>query len=192
VITFSLHTSESKNEFRIPVQSSPVQCVVVQWLVTPICDTECSFMYSRFPRECINSTQGTNHIVSCPDPTHMRVRRSGYTMDNRATSPNPWARFRIWKRPMRSRSGAIRILRSERIYVPPCESSSFTILWLYVLCAFRTFSNSWKSLYIHTVLVAIVGPYTFEDRIHKVAVELPNIVEGLVGVQLCTLYFKSV
>ena len=31
-------------------------------------------------------------------------------------------------------------------------------------------------------------PYTFESRIHKVTVELPNIVEGLVGVQLCTLY----
>jgi len=28
-------------------------------------------------------------LVSCPDPTHVRVRGSGYT------SPNPWAHFRI-------------------------------------------------------------------------------------------------
>jgi len=41
----------------------------------------------------------------------------------------------------------------------------------------------------HTVLVVIIGPYTFESRIHKVAVELPDIIdEGLVGVQL----FKAV
>ena len=31
---------------------------------------------------------------------------------------------------------------------------------------------------------------TFESRIHKVAVELPNIIEGLVGVQLCTLFLQ--
>jgi len=55
-----------------------------------------------------------------------------------------------------------------------------------VLCTFRTFCNSWKSgLYTHTVLVVAVGPYTFERRIHKVAVELSNTV---VGVQLCTLF----
>ena len=38
-------------------------------------------------------------VVSCPDPTHVRARGSGYT------SPNPWARFRMLKRPMRSQSG---------------------------------------------------------------------------------------
>ena len=34
----------------------------------------------------------------------------------------------------------------------------------------------------------------FESRIHKVAEELPNIIEGLAGVQLCIrcLYVKSV
>ena len=65
---------------------------------------------------------------------------------------------------------------------------------LCVLCAFKTFCNSWKSgLYTHTVLVVVVGPYTFESRIPKVAVELPNIIEGLVGVRfVCCLYFKSV
>ena len=57
-----------------------------------------------------------------------------------------------------------------------------------MLCAFRTFCNSWNSfLYTHTVLIVIVGPYTFESRIHKVAVELPNVIEGLVGVQLRTV-----
>ena len=31
-----------------------------------------------------------------------------------------------------------------------------------MLCAFRTFCNSWKSfLYTHTVVVVIIGPYTF-------------------------------
>ena len=45
---------------------------------------------------------------------------------------------------------------------------------------------------IRTLLVVIVGPYTFESRIHKVAVKLPNIVEGLVGVQLCTLYLLQI
>jgi len=42
-------------------------------------------------------------------------------------------------------------------------------------------------IYTHTALVVIVGLYTFESRIHKVAVELPNIIEGLVGVQLLSL-----
>ena len=47
-------------------------------------------------------------------------------------------------------------------------------------------------LYTHTVLVVVVGPYTFESRIHKVAVELPNIIEGLVGVQLCTPFLLQI
>ena len=49
-------------------------------------------------------------------------------------------------------------------------------------------------LYTHTVLIVIVGPYTFESRIHidKVAVELPNIIEGLLGVQLCTPFLLQI
>ena len=78
---------------------------------------------------------------------------------------------------------------SERIYVLPFESSSFTILWLLCAVCFRTFCNNWKSfLCTHSVLVVVVGPYTFESRIHKVAVVLPNIIQGLVGIQLCTLF----
>jgi len=42
------------------------------------------------------------------------------------------------------------------------------------------------------ILIVIVGPYTFESRIHKVAVELPNIIEGLVGVQPCTLFLLQI
>jgi len=38
---------------------------------------------------------------------------------------------------------------------------------------------------------AIAG-YTFESRIHKVAVELANIIEGFVGVQLCTLFLLQI
>jgi len=49
-----------------------------------------------------------------------------------------------------------------------------------------------SGLYTHTVLVVIVGPYTFASRIHKVAVELPNVIEGLVGVQLCTLFVLQI
>ena len=60
----------------------------------------------------------------------------------------------------------------------------------YVLCAFRTFCNSWKSfLYTHTVLVVIVKPHTLESRIHKVTVELPNIIEFNF---VCCFYFKTV
>ena len=44
------------------------------------------------------------------------------------------------------------------------------------------------TVYSPTLLVVVIGPYTFESRIHKVAVELPNIIERLVGVQLCTLF----
>ena len=43
-------------------------------------------------------------------------------------------------------------------------------------------------LYSHTVLVVVIRPYTFESRIHKVAVELPNTIEGLLGVQLSILF----
>jgi len=32
----------------------------------------------------------------------------------------------------------------------------------------------------------------FESRIHKVTVELPNIIEGLVGVQLCVLFLLQI
>ena len=45
--------------------------------------------------------------------------------------------------------------------------------------------------YTHSVLIVIVGPYTFESRIHKVA-ELPNNIEGLVGVQFCTLFLLQI
>jgi len=63
----------------------------------------------------------------------------------------------------------------------------------YVLCAFRTFCNSWKSfLQTHTVLVVIIGPYTCESRIHKVTIELPIIMEGLAGVQLCMLFLLQI
>ena len=62
----------------------------------------------------------------------------------------------------------------------------------YVLCAFRTFCNSWKSLYTHTVLVVIVKPHSFESRIHKVTVELPSIIEELVEVQVCTLFLLQI
>ena len=46
--------------------------------------------------------------------------------------------------------------------------------------------------YIHTVLVVVIGLYTFESRIHKVALELPNIIEGFVGVQLCTQFVLQI
>ena len=42
------------------------------------------------------------------------------------------------------------------------------------------------------MLIVIVGPYTFENRIHKVAIELPNITEGLVGVQPFTLFLLQI
>ena len=49
-----------------------------------------------------------------------------------------------------------------------------------------------SGLYTHTVLVVVIGPYTFESKIHKVAEERPNIVEGLVGVQLCALFVLQI
>ena len=52
------------------------------------------------------------------------------------------------------------------------------------------FATAGMPSYIH--ILVIVGPYTFESRIHKVAVELPNIIEGLVGVQLCTLFLLQI
>jgi len=32
---------------------------------------------------------------------------------------------------------------------------------------------------IHTVLVVVFGPYTFESRFHKVTVEFPTLLKGL-------------
>ena len=69
------------------------------------------------------------------------------------------------------------------------------ILWLSLCCVLSgPFATAGSHAYTHTVLVVVVGPYTFESRIHKVAEELPNIIEGLAGVQLCIrcLYVKSV
>ena len=63
------------------------------------------------------------------------------------------------------------------------------ILWLSVCCVLSgPFATAEAGLYTHIVLVVVVRPYTSESRIQKVAVELPNIIEGLVGVQLCTLF----
>ena len=56
-----------------------------------------------------------------------------------------------------------------------------------LVCAvcFRDLLQQLESgLYIHTLLVVVVGPYTLESRIHKVTLELPNTTEGLLGVQL--------
>jgi len=49
-----------------------------------------------------------------------------------------------------------------------------------------------RLIYTYTVLVVVVGPYSFESRIHKVTVELPNIIKGLVGVQLCMLFVPQI
>ena len=38
----------------------------------------------------------------------------------------------------------------------------------------------------------VVGSYTLASRIDKVAVELPNMTEELVGVQLCTLFLLQI
>jgi len=57
----------------------------------------------------------------------------------------------------------------------------------YVLSGLFATAGSPSYIHTHTILVVIIGPYTFESRIHKVAAELSNIIEGLVGVQLCTL-----
>jgi len=54
------------------------------------------------------------------------------------------------------------------------------------------FATTGSHAYTHTVLVVVIGPYTFESRIHKVTVELPNIIEGLVGVQLCTPFLLQI
>jgi len=68
--------------------------------------------------------------------------------------------------------------------------------WYYgLVCAvcFQDLLQQLKSfLYTHTVLVVIVGPYAFESRIHKVTVELLNIIDGLVRVQLCTLFLLQI
>ena len=47
-------------------------------------------------------------------------------------------------------------------------------------------------LYTHTVPVVVVGSYTFESRIHKVTVQLPNVIEVLVGVQHCALFLLQI
>ena len=64
-----------------------------------------------------------------------------------------------------------------------------------LVCAlcFQDLLQQLKVLLIYTYCTSSHRrPYTFESRIHKVAVELPNIVEGLVGVQLCTLYLLQI
>jgi len=39
---------------------------------------------------------------------------------------------------------------------------------------------------------SLVGPYTFEGWIQKVAVDFPNIIEGIVGSQLCMLFLLQI
>jgi len=79
-------------------------------------------------------------------------------------------------------------------YVLSCESSSFTILWLSVCCVL---SGPFATAGSHTVLVVVVRLYTFESRIHKVTVELPNIIEGLVALyavftsNLCNRWYSE-
>ena len=78
------------------------------------------------------------------------------------------------------------------MYFRVSQGTSQNYAW-YVLCAFRAFCNSWKSfLYIHTVLVVIAGPCFSESRLHEVAVEPSNIIERLVGVQICMLFLLEI
>ena len=83
---------------------------------------------------------------------------------------------------------------SERIYILPCESNSFTILWL-SLCLVLSgpFATAGSLSCIYVLYQQSSSDHIlFESRIHKVAVELPNIIEGLVGVQLCTLFLLQI
>jgi len=68
------------------------------------------------------------------------------------------------------------------------------ILWLCVCCVLSgPFAAAGSQAYeTYTVLVVVVGPYSFESRIHKVTVELPNIIKGLVGVQFCMLFMPQI
>ena len=87
---------------------------------------------------------------------------------------------------------------SERIHVSLlCVSvtqvPSQTTAW-YMLCAFKVFSNSWKSLLYMCCTRSCHQAYSFESGIHKVATEPPDVIERLAGVQpfvLFLLYFKS-
>jgi len=64
------------------------------------------------------------------------------------------------------------------------------ILWLSMCCVLSgPFATAESQAYTHTVLVVIVGPYTLESRIHKVAVELSKIIEFNF---VCCFYFKYV
>ena len=108
--------------------------------------------------------------------------------------PNARVHERVWlhkskslgplqnlKCPMRSQSGVyqniINVVAKEfyyyscsyfRVSQVPLRCSWIQYVAQYVLCAFRTFCNSWNSfLYIHAVLIVIIGPYTFESRIHS-------------------------
>jgi len=57
-----------------------------------------------------------------------------------------------------------------------------------LVCA--VFRTAGSQAYTHTVLVVIVRSYTLKSI--KVTIELPNIIEGLVGVQLCTLFLLQI
>jgi len=73
------------------------------------------------------------------------------------------------------------------MYILPCESRSFTILYDLV-CAFRTFLQQLEVL-ICTYCSSVLGPYYTLER--KIAVKLPNTIEGLVGV-LCALFLLQI
>ena len=53
---------------------------------------------------------------------------------------------------------------------------------------FQELLQQLESLSTHIVLIGIIESYTFESRIPKVTVELPNIIEWHVRVQLGTLF----
>ena len=62
----------------------------------------------------------------------------------------------------------------------------------YGLCVFKEFSNSWKSfLYVyctssrHQVIC-------FENRIYKVTIEPPDVIEQITGVQLFMLFLLQI
>jgi len=83
-------------------------------------------------------------VVSCPDPTHVHARGSGYT------SPNPWACFRIRKHPMRSQSSVIwnNVVAKEFYYY------SCTSVWI-------------KRLYDAVGYNSLVGAVHFQDLLQQ-------------------------
>jgi len=130
------------------------------------------FTVKHFP--CMVMASLAHQLDSLVPRPYARAHERVWLHKSKSLGPlqNLKASNQIAKRPLLEYCG------SDTIYILPCEAPSYGLVC--ALC-FQDLLQ-WLEVLI----------YTYCTGSHRQAIELPNIVEWLAGVQLCTLYLLQI